>query len=321
MKRSFLLLSLALLAVGLAGASAAGQTAVSLLDIEPGVRALGVGGAAVSLADGPEALYYNSAGLAEIAGVGFTSSYTSHLGLAGYSAIGLASRNWGVGFLMLNSGNIPGYNADGTSTDTLAYGSTAVLLGFGIDPKQFPFISSLPLDFRIGGRFKYLSVANGNTSGTGFGLDLGYRMGFPDMRLGPLTIADVGFGATATNIIGALSYEDHQESLRMDLRFGISARLARMVLVTTDVELGGSLHFGAEYSPIPMLAVRVGMLTEPGATSLTAGLGVKVEGFVIDYAFVSHPVLPASHRVSLTIDFAGLNLGGLASRLRGLLPF
>lgn len=321
MKRSFLLLSIALLVVGLSGASAAGQTAISVLDIEPGVRALGVGGAAVALADGPEALYYNSAGLAELAGIGFTSSYTSYLGLAGYTALGLAARNWGVGFLMLNSDNIPGYNADGTSTDALSYGSTAVLLGFGVDPKQFPFIPALPIDFRVGGRLKYLSVANGNTNGTGFGLDLGYRMGFPDMRLGPVAISDVGFGATATNIIGSLNYDGRSESLRMDLRFGFSARLARMVLVTADIELGGSFHFGAEYSPIQMLAVRVGILTEPGATSLTAGLGVNVEGFVIDYAFVSHPVLPASHRVSLTIDFSGLNLGGLASRLRSLLPF
>jgi len=320
-KRSFYLLSIALLAVGLSGALVVGQTAVSLLDIEPGVRALGVGGAAVALADGPEAIYYNSACLAELAGIGFTSSYTSHLGLAGYSALGLASRYWGVGFLTLNSGNIPGYDADGNSTDDLTYGSTAILLGFGLDPKQLPFIPSLPLDFRIGARFKYLSITNGNTNGTGFGFDLGYRMEFRDMRLGPVAISNVGFGATATNILGALSYDDRGESQRMDLRFGVSARIAQLVLVVADLELSGSLHVGAEFSPMPMLAVRAGLLTEPGATSLTAGLGVNVEGFVVDYAFVSHPVLPASHRVSLTIDFSGLNLGGLLGRLRSLLPF
>jgi len=318
--RSFLLLIVVLLVVGLGGVSAAGQAAISVLDIEPGVRALGIGGAAVALADGPETLFYNAAGLAELSGIGFTSSYTSHLGVAGYSALGLAARNWGVGLLMLNSGNIPGYDADGDPADNLSYGNSAVLLGFGVDPRQLPFIPKLPIDFRAGGCFKYLSVANGPTTGSGFALDLAYHMDFPDIRLGPIALGDLGLGVTATNVLGGLSYDGHNESFPMGLRLGGAARILGMVLLTTDIELAGGFHLGAEYRPIEPVAVRAGMLTEGGVTSLTFGLGYFIEGFIIDYAYVSHPFLRGSHRLSLTIDFSGLNLGALASTLRRLLP-
>lgn|GEM_PF-441594 len=324
MNRFFLVLIVTLLVVGLSSASAIGQTAISVFDIEPGVRALGIGGAAGALADGPETLYYNAAGLAELTGIGFTSSYTFHLGVAGYSALAVASRYWGVGLLTLNSGNIPGYDADGNSTDNLTYGNSAVLLGFGIDPQQLPFIPTLPIDFRAGGRLKYLSVRNGNTNGSGFALDLAYRMDFPAMRVGPIAFSDIALGATATNVIGRVTYDGYRESFRMDLRVGGSARVARLVLLCADLELGGSFHVGTEYWPTEALALRAGVLTEPGATSLTIGLGFRVEGFVIDYAFISHPTLSGSHRLSLTIDFSTFDLGvfgRLANSFRRMLPF
>jgi len=197
-------------------------------------------------------------------------------------------------------------------------------LGFGVDPKQLPFIPALPIDFRAGGCFKYLSVSNGNTNGSGFALDLAFRMDFPDMRVGPIVLSDLGVGATATNLLGQLNYPDRSESFRMDLRVGGSARVAGLVLLCADLELGGSFHVGTEYWPTEAFALRAGVLTEPGATSLTIGLGFRVEGFVIDYAFISHPTLSGSHRLSLTIDFSTFDLGvfgRLANSFRRMLPF
>ena len=321
MKKAYAILMGALLGVGLLSFSVVGQTAISVLNIEPGVRALGMGGAAVALAESAETLYYNSAGLAELPGISFNSYYASHLGLASYSAFGLASRNWGLGLLMFNSGGITGYDDTGNPTETLSYGSSAVLLGFGVDPKQFPFIPVLPIDFRAGGCLKYLSVTNGPTNGSGFGLDLAYRMGFPDTSVGPVALSEISLGLTATDVLGTLNYADHSESLGMDLRFGVAARVVEVVLLAADIELAGNFHVGAEYRPIESLAVRAGVLTEAGATSFTIGLGYAVDGFIIDYAFISHPTLPGSHRLSLTIDFAGVDLRGLAGRLRSLLPF
>jgi hypothetical protein len=106
----------------------------------------------------------------------------------------------------------------------------------------------------------------------------------------------------------------------MNLRLGGSARIADVVLITSDLDLSGQFHAGVEYNPVRNFAIRVGMLTQSGVMSLTLGLGINVEGFLIDYAYISHPTLSGSHRISLAIDFSGLNLMAFGTSLRRLLP-
>jgi hypothetical protein len=310
----------ALLLVGLGNITGMAETAVSVLNIDPGVQIMGVGGAGVALAEGAETLYYNPAGLSDLEGISFSSFYSSHMGVASYSAFSLTFRNWGVGFLMFDSGNITGYDDRGNPTDTLSYGSHAILFGFGVDPKDLAFIPALPIDFSLGGRIKYVSATVGDASGSGFAFDLAYRMTFPDMRVGPVGLSDLAFGLTATNLFGGLNYDAHSESLGMNLRLGVSAKIADIVLITSDLDLSGQFHAGAEYKPVQNFAIRAGMLTQSGVISLTLGLGINVEGFLIDYAYISHPTLSGSHRISLAIDFSGFNLMAFGTALRRILP-
>jgi len=320
-KRLYVLMMAALLLVGLGNVTGMAETAISVLNIDPGVQIMGVGGAGVALAEGAETLYYNPAGLSDLEGISFSSFYSSHMGVASYSAFSLTFRNWGVGFLMFDSGNITGYDASGDPMpETLSYGSTAILFGFGVDPKNLAFIPALPIDFSLGGRIKYVSAAVGDASGSGFAFDLAYRMTFPAMRVGPVGLSDLTFGLTATNLFGGLNYGAHSESLGVNLRLGGSARIAEIVLITSDLDLSGQFHAGAEYKPVRNFAIRVGMLTQSGVMSLTLGLGINVEGFLIDYAYISHPTLSGSHRISLAIDFSGLNLRAFGTSLRRLLP-
>ena len=315
--RWLLCLMMALLWVGLV---VHGEVAISVLDVEPGVRTIGMGGAAVGFVPSVETLYHNAAGLSELPGIGFNTFYNSHLGAASHTALGLALRNVGIGVLMLNSGSIPGYDGEGNATENLSYGSTAFLLGFGVDPSQLPFLPALPLDFSIGGRVKGLSARVGSVKGSGFGFDLAFQMRLSDLPLGPVDMSDVGIGLTVSNLLGSLSYGDHKESLRMDLRLGGAARVAKMVLVGVDLELSGSFHLGVEVQAIEALAIRAGILTQSGGLSLTFGAGVGLEGIVIDYAFVSHPGLSSSHRVSLTVDIGGLDLAAIGRSLGNLIP-
>jgi len=319
-KRLYVLMTAALLLVGLGNITGMAETAISVLDINPGVQIMGVGGAGVALAEGAETLYYNPAGLSDLEGISFSSFYSSHMGVASYSAFSLTFRNWGVGFLMFDSGNIAGYDTGGNPTDTLSYGSNAFLFGFGVDPKDLAFIPALPIDFSLGGRIKYVSATVGDASGGGFSFDLAFRMPFPNMRMGPVGFSDLAFGLTATNLFGSLSYGEHSESLAMNLRLGASARIADVILITSDLDLSGQFHAGVEYNPVRNFAIRVGMLTQSGVMSLTLGLGINVEGFLIDYAYISHPTLSGSHRISLAIDFSGLNLRAFGTSLRRLLP-
>lgn len=104
----------------------------------------------------------------------------------------------------------------------------------------------------------------------------------------------------------------------MDIQVGFSALFMETLRAAVDLRLGGSTHFGLAYSPMPTFEVRAGLIAR-GGISITAGLGVNVEGFLIDYAFVTHS-LAATHRISLTLDFSALDLGSLSRSLRRLLP-
>jgi hypothetical protein len=295
------------------------QTVTSVFDIEPGVGSLGAGATGIATVNGAETLYYNPAGLSELPGISFSSFYASYMGLADYTALALTFRNWGLAFLQLNSGNIAGYDADGNPTETLAFKNTGLLFGFGVDPSDLPFLPSLPLDFSAGGEIKYLSADVGGEGGSGFSVDVGFRTSFASLNLGPIRISDFALGVTAVNLFGGLSYQNGtSDKFAMDVRIGTSARIAGVVVASADAHLGGSLHVGLTYYPVPTFAVRAGVITG-SALQVTAGIGLNVQGFLIDYAFASH-TLGGSHRVSLTLDFSGLDIGALSGSLRRILP-
>lgn len=320
MKKLYTLVIAALLIAGLGGVAVLAETATTVLDIDPGVQVIGVGGAGTALADGAETLFYNAAGLSDLSGASFSSYYASYLGVASYTSLALTFQNWGLGMLMLNSGNIQGYDGGGTTTDTLGYSNNALIFAFGVSPKDLAFLPRLPIDFSLGGRIKYLSVKDGAANGSGFAFDLAYRMTFRDVRIGPIGLSDLALGATATNLFGSVNYDAHGESMGMGLRIGGSMKLANLILLTSDIDLSGGFHVGVAYSPIQTLVVRMGMMTQPGGMSITLGMGLNIQGFILDYAYVTHPMLPGTHRISLSIDFSGLDLSSFGGILRRLLP-
>jgi len=316
-KRYKLLILVAILGLGI-GVPAAAQQASTVFDIEPGVSMLGAGAAGISVANGAETLYYNPATLAALPGISFSSFYASYLGLANYSALSLTFRNWGVAALLLDAGGIDGYDADGNATEALAYKNTGILFGVGIDPSILPFIPDLAFDYSLGARIKYVSVEIAEEAGTGFSFDLGFRTTIPDMRLGPVSATDIALGVTVANLFGSISYEAEREGFLMDLKLGASARLAEAFLVALDLHLSGSAQLGLVYSPVPALDLRLGVISR-GTLSVTAGVGVNVEGLLLDYAFVTHRV-GSTHRVSLTLDFSSLDVRAISSALRRILP-
>jgi hypothetical protein len=310
-----ILFSVALLCVGW-GLGVAAGIATSVLDIAPGVAVLGTGGAGISLAGGAETLYYNPAGLAELPGMSLSSFFSSLYGEANYSSFSFTFRSFGVGALLLNSGSIQGYDGSGNPTELLGYSSSAYVFGFGLGSGDLPFLRALPADMAFGGLLKVIRSKIGDVSGSGFTLDLGFRTVLPLSLSG--AVSNVALGATAVNVFGGMSYDDIEDDLAMDLRVGASARLLEKITVAADLYLGGAARVGVSFSPVTSLTLRLGLLSG-GGLSLTAGLGVNVQGFLVDYAYVSH-ALGASHRVSLTLDFSGLNLGALGQSLRRFLP-
>ncbi len=317
MKRTKIVVMVALLGLGM-GLAGRAQQAQTVFDIDPGVAMLGAAGAGISIVDGAETLYYNPANLSELPGISFSSFYASYLGQASYSALALTFRNWGVAALLLNSAGIQGYDDAGNQTDALAYRNTGFLFGAGVDPSDLPFLPDFAVDMSLGARIKFMTAQVGEAAGTGFSFDLGFRTTFPDMRFGSFAISDLAVGVTAVNLFGSLSYDTVSDNYQMDIKVGGSARFAELFRVAIDLHLAGALHFGVIYEPIPNFALRVGLISRSGI-SVTAGLGVNVEGFLLDYAFVTHTI-GGTHRVSLTLDFSSLDISALSRSLRRILP-
>lgn len=317
MKRTKIAVVVALLGLGL-GLAGLGQQARTVFEIEPGVGMLGAAAAGISIVSGAETLYYNPANLSELPGISFSSFYASYLGQANYSALALTFRNWGVAALLLGSTEIPGYDAGGNPTDPLAYRNTGFLFGAGVDPSELPFLPDFALDMSLGARIKILTAQVGEEAGTGFSFDLGFRTQFPGMSFGAFSISDIAVGVTAVNLFGGVSYDAASDDFQMDIKAGGSALFAESLRVALDVHLAGSLHLGVVYEPMPTFALRLGLISR-GGVSITAGLGVNVEGFLLDYAYVTH-TLGGTHRVSLTLDFSSLDITALSRSMRRLLP-
>jgi len=317
MKRMYGVLGVALLIAGL-GLGVAGEEASTVLDIAPGVAQMGAGGAGIAVVRGAETVYYNPAGLAELPGISFSSFYASHMGVSNYTAFSLAFRGFAVAAELYDSGSIQGYDSEGNPTSKLSYSSTAYMFGFGIDPSTLSFLPKLPISFSVGGLLKGVSSTIASTSGNGFGFDLSFRMDLPSMSLGPIVLTDGAVGLTLQNLFGGISYDGTQETFPVDIGLGATVTLLGTVTVAADVHVSGSLAAGITYEPVPTLALRLGVLSK-GETSITAGVGLNVQGFLIDYAFVSGSVGP-THRIGLTLDFSALDLSALGSTLRRILP-
>lgn len=317
MKRIKIVVMVALLGLGL-GVSGRAQQAQTVFEIDPGVSMLGAAAAGVSIVDGAETIYYNPAGLSKLPGISFSSFYASFLGQADYSALALTFRNWGVAVLLLGSTGIQGYDVDGNQTDALAYRNTGIVFGAGVAPSDLPFLPEFAVDVSLGARIKLVTADVGEATGTGFSFDLGFRTVFPALHFAAFAISDIAIGVTAVNLFGSLPYDTVSDDFLMDIKFGGSARFAEVFCVAIDFHLAGSAHLGFVYEPIPTFALRLGLISRSGV-SITAGLGVNVEGFEIDYAYVTN-MLGGTHRVSLTLDFSSLDITALSRSLRRLLP-
>ncbi|MBC7318313.1 hypothetical protein H5T57_03565, partial [Candidatus Bipolaricaulota bacterium] len=68
---------------------------VSIFDMGLGTRAMGLGGAYAALAEGPEGLLYNPAGLAQVRGIALDSTILAGWVGAGY--VGVAMPSLGAG--------------------------------------------------------------------------------------------------------------------------------------------------------------------------------------------------------------------------------
>ncbi len=328
-----LLLGLALLPPAPASAT---RYAGEFLRIGVGARALGMGSAFAGLADDGTAAFWNPAGLATLGARQVTAmhaeqfgsivqydflSYTTPLGTPGKPKQALA-----VSLIRLGVDDIPDTRGleilDVNGNGKFDYPEDRLI----VDESRFVFDSDNDVallfsygrevrpGLSLGGNLKVIRQWLGDSlRSNGFGLDVGaLYVGSHGWSAGA-KISD----ATTTRILWNTGTNEYiAPSLRLGAAKTQSLRNRRHVItaaldvqvgfaderLSSQAHLGGvtfEFHPGLEYWLERKVALRAGF----EAKNFTAGAGFRYHRFGLDYAFLDHQDLDASHRISAAYAF------------------
>lgn len=259
-----------LLALGMVVASAMALAQVSLFDMGLGTRAMGLGGAYAALAEGPEGLLYNPAGLAQVRGIAVDSTILAGWVGAGYVGAAMPSLGAGLGYLGASAG------------EGLGFSQIALIVGFGLNlrPFGFPALGGISL------RYQNTNIAGEGTSG--IGLDIGVLGSFPS-----------GFGEVRAALVvrelslGGLSTE-----------FAIAGAWISPFGAFAAVDLTSEyLALGLGWAFLGTFEIRAGLRQEGGLFRVALGLGARFGNYSVDYALLTHPLLSPSHRFGFGVRF------------------
>jgi hypothetical protein len=270
-----------------------GAAPFNFLFLDAGARPAALGGAYAAAANDADALLYNPAGLAGIKQNHATLQHTGHFQGAAQEYGALALKQ-GFGFMF----NTVGYgkirrttlsNPGGTGLDDFGIRDWAVSLGYGKNHG--------PVSLGIAG--KYITEEIDDYGARALAMDIGALA-----DLGPKNVP-LSLGLAVQNIGTRAKFQSAYEELPVNIRMGLAYQFSGPGLLVVDANLpkhgGATIHAGGEYVIFERLALRIGYngRNEAGP-GLTAGGGVRFDGFSLDYAFVSFGDLGDSHRVSLS---------------------
>jgi hypothetical protein len=305
----------------------AGTTAAKFLSIPVGPRALALGGAFVSIADDPTAMYWNVAGVSRITQNALLVEHTNWLADISFNYAGVVLPLTGVGAIGLNATALD-YGQMDVTTEAQPEGTgetfTPVSYALGIS-----FARSLTEWFSIGANVKYITERIWHSSADGIGVDIGTLFTTP--------FRGVRFGASITNFGSKMqiSGEDllvqkdidpaHQGNnpstnaylatekfdLPLALHIGVSTELTIAVDAAHPNDNTESVNLGAEYSLFDrMVALRGGyrsLFQKDSYEQFTLGAGINHDfsnlKLSFDYAYEAFSVLAGIHKFAFGILF------------------
>jgi outer membrane protein OmpA-like peptidoglycan-associated protein len=301
-----------LLAVG----AAPGTTVFPLLKLGQGCRAAAMGESFVGLADDASTIYWNPAGLGRMNGYKFALSHQEWFeGIRdemGHVALPLGPGALGLALVYSGEPGVRYWDADQLRFEEFDAWSAMLAAGYG---------------WRLSRRFAMGASATGLyqdlSPNTGYGATIGNTGYGGALGLGITgKLARVLSIGLAARHAGVMTYGDGYERLPLEFALG-GALSAGMLDLTMDavapaLDATPNVRVGAELTPVKPLSLRVGYRTGPVSldslgylSGLTAGLGVTVGNFGVDYAFVPYGELGLTHRVGLRLEVPLPTTGGL----------
>lgn len=311
-----------------------GTTAADFLTIPVGARAVAMGSAYSASAVDAAAVYWNPAGLADVAGGTFTVEHAEWLQEIAFNYAALVlptgAGTFGLSVTALRTGDIEvttEYEQNGTG-ETYSAGLYAFGLSYG---------RALTDRFRLGGNAKLVTERIANSTATGVALDVGtlFTTPFRGIRLGAsisnfgtkmqmggddlLVPVDIAPGQAGNNesVRGEITTDPFD--LPLTMRIGLAGELyqSEETRVTLAVDalnpnnnsqylnlgmeaafLGGLVSFRGGYNELFME-------DSPYSFTLGGGLdyGFGAAHFTLDYAYQAHDYLNAVNRFTLGVRF------------------
>jgi len=269
-------------------ANGPGTTGANFLKIGVGARAAAMGDAFTAVADDSTSLYWNPAGLTRLEGWELSTMYNMWFeGISqGYVSAGfpLLGGTMGVATNYVSMGDLEGRDESGNPTGTFQAYDLAACVGFA------GRLGKLSLGLS-GGIVRSTVAADSNSAFLS--------------TVGGLFEINQNFsvGAVAQN----LGTELGDDTLPLIFKVGLSLKMGSFCLAT---DIGKSQETALYYSMGmegwigSVVALRAGYrINQDIGSGWTAGLGFKMGGFALDYAYVPYSNLGNTHRISMGIGF------------------
>ncbi|MBN1480200.1 PorV/PorQ family protein [candidate division KSB1 bacterium] len=282
------------------GLFAAGETGLAVLKVGVGARAAAMGEAFAALADDASGIYWNPAGSACIKKRQAHFTHNSWLQGINHNVASLIFPSkigtFGLG-LLLN-------NIDGFERRTFASEEPAGTFSAHDFSVALHYARQLTTAFSIGANIKYVNEKIYVEDASGYLIDIGlrYRAPFEGLYVGG-AVQNLGF----TNKMATEKIRLPQ-TVRMGGVYHMPSDLKVKVLVAIDyvqvIEESSHINLGTEVRPVDAISLRAGYQTGFEEKGMSAGFGLHVSRFDIDYAYVPFGRdLGDSHRFSLTTSF------------------
>ena len=286
------------------------QTPYDFLKLDASPRAAALAGSFVANTDDPNVLFYNPAGLNTISENPISFSYLNHLvdinytSLAGtyfFEDIG----RFAAGIQYINYGDFTRRDELGTDLGSFGAGDLALTVGYA---------NQLDENFYYGVNVKFIYTSIEDQSSTAIATDWGLQYQIPEDGW--------SFGLSILNAGTQMSsYFDNEEDLPLDIRVGVYKELShtpfRLFLSFNRlneeednlIDRFKKISVGSEIRVSNVIKLRFGYDTDrrkdwkisdaSGLAGVSLGVGIKVQKYLIDYAFTSMGSVGALHRFGI----------------------
>lgn len=299
MRRISALVAVLPLIVWAAWASAdPGETGLTFLKLGQGARAVGMGGAFSTVADDASATYWNPAGCALVGGTEVLLSQSRWFEDVTFENIAIvrstSDEGFGLSFTALHTGEMELRDNEGTYLGHFRFFDFAV---------QGSYARKIGDRLTGGVSAKVLYEKIDLETATGFAADVGAVVELP--------VKGLKLGACVQHFGTKMKFIDESFDLPLTLRAGVAYRLN--VPFLSDESLAAfevqrpreddvKTHFGFEVGVAEKLALRFGYRTGYDNQNVSIGMGVPVDRYRLDYAYVPfYSDLGDTHRISFGI--------------------